>query len=110
MRRSLALTATAIGLVLAVAAGCAQDGAVSKAPAASVASATAAPTKADNFRLVDATGISHELYRLKDAPAVVLVTQAVGAADVKAMAPELEKARAAYGAKGVEFFMLNSSL
>jgi len=107
MRRSLTLTA--IGLVLAVTASCAQDGAVSKAPA-SVASAAAAPTKADNFRLVDATGISHELYRLKDAPAVVLVTQTVGAGDVKAMAPELEKARATYAAKGVEFFMLNSSL
>jgi peroxiredoxin len=102
------LTATAIGLVLALSLGLAQKVATAKSPAPEVTSPAAA--KIDNFRLVDATGISHELYRLKDAPAVVIVAESLGSADVRKMAPELEKVRAAYAGKGVEFFMLNPSL
>jgi hypothetical protein len=94
------MTATAIGLALAVAAGCAQvksDSAV--APAATI----------DNFRLVSAEGFAHELYRLKDASAVVLVMHGVGSPEVAELAPELEKLRADYKAKGVEFLMVNSN-
>lgn len=100
------LAASAIGLVLAVAASCAQ--APASETTAAVASA-ATPSRVDNFRLVDADGRAHDLYRLKDAAAVVLVMHDVGSADVAKAAPELAKLQAAYAAKGVEFRMLNSN-
>jgi hypothetical protein len=72
------------------------------------ADATAtAPTKIDSFRLVDANGRAHDLYRLKDASAVVIVMHGP---DFKKTGPELEALRASYAAKGVEFFMLDSTL
>jgi hypothetical protein len=60
--------------------------------------------------LVDADMEAHELYRLADAKAVVIVTQSNGDAVVRSQAPALKALKAAYGAKGVEFLMLNSSL
>ncbi len=102
-------TLTALGLVLAIAsAGCAQQGPVGAeasvtAPMAQVAS------RADNFRLVTADGYAKELYRYKDAPAVVLVMHGVGSAEIARTAPELAKLEAAYKARGVEFFMVNSN-
>ena len=102
-------TLTAIGLVLALgAAGCAQQGPVGAeasvtAPMASVAA------RADNFRLVTADGFAKELYRYKDASAVVLVMHGVGSAEIARTAPELAKLEASYRAKGVEFFMINSN-
>ena len=71
------------------------------------ASATA---RVDNFMLVDADMEAHELYRLADAKAVVIVTQANGDAVTRALAPNLKALKAAYAAKGVEFMMLNSNL
>src|SRR5450432_4282855 len=59
--------------------------------------AATAPAKVDNFMLVD-------------AEAVVIVTQANGDAVARNLAPALKSLKAAYGAKGVEFVMLNSSL
>ncbi|HEX2817755.1 MAG TPA: hypothetical protein VHN39_15280 [Phenylobacterium sp.] len=72
--------------------------------------AATAPAKVDNFMLVDADMEAHELYRLADAKAVVIVTQANGDAVARNLAPALKSLKAAYGAKGVEFVMLNSSL
>jgi hypothetical protein len=100
MRRSLALSATAIGLALAVAASCAQVKSSEAVPAAA---------KIDNFRLVSAEGFAHELYRMRDASAVVLVMHAAGSPDIAKQAAELEKLRADYKAKGVEFLMVNSN-
>lgn len=102
-------TLTAIGLVLVLgSAGCAQQGA--SGPEASVAAPMAgAPARADNFRLVTADGFAKELYRYKDAPAVVLIMHGVGSAEVARTAPELARLHAAYKAKGVEFFMVNSN-
>jgi hypothetical protein len=102
-------TLTALGLVLALgAAGCAQQGPVGTE--ASVAAPMAAtPTRADNFRLVTADGFAKELYRYKDAPAVVLVMHGAGSAEIARTAPELAKLQATYAAKGVEFFMINSN-
>ena len=98
------LAATAVGLVLAVA-GIA--GVAIANPPVPVATTAAVPAKVDPFRLVDAVGRAHDLYRLKDATAVVLVMHG---ADVSKTGAELEKLKAAYGDKGVEFFMLNSTL
>jgi len=97
----------------ALLAACTSDGAApSVMGAASPASATAAmaPATVDNFMLVDQNLEAHELYRLGDAKAVVLVTQANGDAAMRGLAPALKALKANYGAKGVEFAMLNSSL
>ncbi len=104
MKRSMALTA--IGLVLALGAtSCAQQGILGNQAAAPVAAAA----KIDNFRLVSADGFAHELYRLKDASAVVLVMHGVGSRDLAKDAPEIVRLQAAYKAKGVEFLLLNSN-
>jgi hypothetical protein len=100
------LAASALGLVLAVAASCAQ------APASETAAAetsVATPARVDNFRLVEAGGKAVELYRMKDASAIVLVMHSAGSADVAKVAPELAKLQAAYEDKGVEFLMVNSN-
>ena len=60
--------------------------------------------------LVDPDLEAHELYRMADAKAVVLVTQSNGDAVMRGQAPALKALKAAYAAKGVEFMMLNSSL
>ena len=72
--------------------------------------AMASAPRIDNFLLVDANMEAHELYRLGDAPAIVLVTQANGDAAMQKAAPQLKALKAAFGAKGVEFMMLNSNL
>jgi len=102
------LTATAVGLVLAASASCMERATLTKAPLTNEASLTA--DRVDNFRLVDEAGRAHELYRLKDAKAVVLVMQGVGCPIVRKMSPDLEKVRADYAAKGVEFLMINSNI
>lgn len=98
------LTATGIGLVLAV-----SSVGIHTAMAKANDSAVVVAERADNFRLVDADGRAHELYRLKDASAVVFATTALGAADMKKFAPEIEALKAAYADKGVEFLMLNAT-
>ena len=97
-------TATGIGLVLAVS-GIGIHTAVAKANDNSVVVAE----RADNFRLVDAEGRAHELYRLKDASAIVFATHALGASDMQKFAPEIEALKAAYADKGVEFMMINAT-
>jgi len=79
-----------------------------KAPAAPATAAHA--SRVDNFMLVDANMEAHELYRLGDANAIVLVTQSNGDAVMQKAAPALKALKAAYAAKGVEFMMLNSNL
>lgn len=80
-------------------------------------SATAAPesvklagTRVDNFMLPDQTGLGHELFYFKKAPAVVIVSAALGDETTKRSAAELEKLKAKYADKGVHFMLLNSSL
>lgn len=97
-------TATGIGLVLAVS-GVGIHTAVAKANDNSVVVAE----RADNFRLVDAEGRAHELYRLKDASAIVFATHALGASDMQKFAPEIEALKTAYAEKGVEFLMINAT-
>jgi hypothetical protein len=109
------VTLTAIGLVLALgAASCAQPGDMVAANDVAIAVQDQAPmaevaARIDNFRLVSADGYARELYRLKDAPAVVVVMHAAGSPDTAAVAPKLEALKAEWGPKGVEFMMLNSS-
>ena len=107
-----------IGVLLAGSAllfGCTTDGqAVSALDTATVVNAEVAnaalPATVDNFMLADATLMGHELYRLSDAKAVVLVSYGVGCPISRAMTPEIKKLRDAYKAKGVEFLMVDSNL
>ncbi|HEY3947809.1 redoxin domain-containing protein [Phenylobacterium sp.] len=106
----LALFASAAALV-----GCTSDQSSSAqalsatAHGTGVAATAAMPSRVDNFMLVDQNLEAHELYRLADAPAVVLVTQQNGDAVVQKLAPQINKIAADYGAKRVEFMMINSS-
>ncbi|WP_334160581.1 redoxin family protein [Phenylobacterium sp.] len=96
--------------------GCTTDGAPNALASGEAASATesvvaaALPTQVDNFMLTDADYMGHELYRLADAKAVVIVTHMNGCPIVRAMTPALKELRDAYKDKGVEFLMLNSAL
>lgn len=66
-------------------------------------------SKVENFRLIDHTGRSIELYRSAEAPAVVLYTHGVGCPVVRRSIPELNRLREKYGAEGVVFYMLNAN-
>ncbi|HEY8573740.1 redoxin family protein [Phenylobacterium sp.] len=99
----------------ALLASCTTDGKLSAASDISVAVTTEAavaalPATVDNFMLADAEMMGHELYRLADAKAVVLVSYGVGCPISRAMTPEIKKLRDAYKAKGVEFLMFDSNL
>lgn len=66
--------------------------------------------RVDNFRLVDATGKSHELYYHSDMKAVVLMIQGNGCPIVRQAAPAYQDLADQYQSKGVTFLMMNSNL
>ncbi|HET9160166.1 MAG TPA: redoxin domain-containing protein, partial [Caulobacteraceae bacterium] len=103
MKRAL-LAASAV--VIAAGAGI---GLVQVANSAAPAAAAGAPAKVDNFQLTDQSLMAHELYYFKYAPAIVVMSRTNNSAYSKAAAGELEKLAAAYKAKGVLFYMLDSS-
>jgi hypothetical protein len=89
---------------------CAANDQAPSALASGSAVAATAQTRVANFLLADQNLEAHELYRLADAPAVVIVTQQNGDAVIQKLAPQLNKISADYGKQGVEFMMMNSSL
>lgn len=103
------MTISRIAVLLGGAAIIAVGAASARTPAKASAEPSAAARVA-NFLLVDQNLVAHELYRLGDAPAVVIVTEQNGDAVMRSAAPQLNKLAADYGAKGVEFMMMNSSL
>ena len=70
---------------------------------------TAKPVKAENFRLMDQRGESHELYRYANEKAVVLYVQGNGCPIARQSYPELRRVSRAYRDKDVVFFMLNAN-
>src|SRR4051812_4015663 len=80
------------------------------APQAGHPAAATASTAVGNFLLVDANFEAHELYRMGESKAVVLVTQSNGDSALRADAPALKALKAAYADKGVQLWMLNSNL
>ena len=93
------------------AAGLSLAGAASLAPHARAGtSAAEAAIRVDDFQLTDHTRTAQRLYYYAYAPAIVLMTQSNEGAASSASAAALEKLAAAYRAKGVVFFMLNSNL
>lgn len=77
--------------------------------APSVHAAPDKPSRARNFRLQDHRGASHELYRMKDATAIVLVSMQVGCPHIRAIAPDLLALQSGYGDRGVKAFLLDSN-
>jgi redoxin len=66
------------------------------------------PRRAENFRLTDHLGRSHELDRYASAKAVVLYTVGNGCPIVRQNFERLKELREEYKPKGVEFFMINA--
>src|SRR5204862_3790492 len=94
----------------ALVAGCAAETLAPNALTSSSPVAATTPARVDNFLLVDQNLVAHELYRLGDAPAVVIVTQRNGDAVIRGQAAQVNRLSGDYGARGVEVMMLNSSL
>lgn len=77
---------------------------------ARLASALSPGETVDNFRLLDHTGKSRQLYYLSDMKAVVLMAQGNGCDASRKAVPELEALRDKYKEQGVEFLLINSNL
>ncbi len=95
--------------------GCSTSPAINALQQAQGVSATvpmsAMPAKVDNFMLVDAQKLeAHELYRLADARAIVLVSTGVGCPIARAMTPALKALHDKYAAQGVEMMLVDSNL
>ncbi len=72
---------------------------------------SAMPATVDNFMLVDAQKLeAHELYRMADAKAIVLVSTGVGCPIARSMTPALKALRDKYAAQGVEMMLVDSNL
>jgi AhpC/TSA family/EF hand len=72
---------------------------------------SAVPARVDNFMLVDAQKLeAHELYRMADDKAIVLVSTGVGCPIARAMTPALKALRDKYAAQGVEVMLVDSNL
>jgi hypothetical protein len=70
----------------------------------------AAEDVADNFRLTDHQGVSHELYYLSDMKAVVLLAQGNDCDASRKAATAVQALKSKYEAQGVTFLAINSNL
>src|SRR6185503_8788271 len=70
----------------------------------------AGPTRVDDFMLADQDLLAHQLYRMSDDKAVVLVTYASGDKQLRADAPALMALKAAYAGKGVDMLAIDSRI
>ena len=109
MKRVHGWMAAVLAAVSFVALGYWAVGDVGRIARADAAPEVVQPLTADNFRLTDQNLQSHELYRLRDAKAVVLITQMNGCPVSRNTAGAIHALQQAYAGKGVEFMMLNSS-
>jgi len=103
----MGIAATAVATVLGLG-YIAADGGFST-PARADDATVASPIKVDDFRLTDQNLHSHELRRLKDASAIVLITQQDGCPVSRNTAASVKALQDQYAGKHVEFFMLNST-
>jgi hypothetical protein len=80
------------------------------APIALVASAvaTAAPTPVSDFGLIDHQGVQHQLSRLGENKAVVIMSQSNSCAENIDSLPRFKLLRTMWGKQGVKFLMLNA--
>jgi hypothetical protein len=78
---------------------------------AAAAPMSAMPATVDNFMLVDAQHLeAHELYRMADAKAIVLISTGVGCPIARAMTPAVKALAEKYRAQGVEVMLVDSNL
>lgn len=95
---------------LAVVAGVGVAAAVTQHSSNSSAPSVAPGTRVDDFRLLDSSGKSHQLYYMTDKKAIVLIAQG-NSCEVNAKSlPVVKSLRNQYGKRDVEFFMINSNL
>lgn len=99
--------AATVAAALAVIA-CSNERTAEAAPPTAKAKADAVVT-IPNFTLTDQTGASHELYKMTDASAIVMVMQGVGCPIVQQLTPDVKDLQASYEPKGVRFLMLNAN-
>jgi len=109
---ALATTAATAFLFGCTASGSAPDALSGSAPAATFERVAAAPAPAiiENFMLSDTDYMGHEIYRMTDAKAIVIVTTGNGCPIARNLTPHLKVLQARYGAQGVKFLLLNSNL
>ena len=79
-------------------------------PAGAAPDAGASVARVDNFQLSDQDFFAHQLHRLKDAKAVVLLAYASGDKEIARDASKLMALKAAYELQGVAFLALDSRL
>ena len=80
-------------------------------PALAAGAASAIPARVDNFMLVDAQRLeAHDLYRMGDSKAVVLISTGVGCPIARAMTPAVKALRDRFAAQGVEVMLIDSNL
>ncbi len=101
--RLLTLSAAAVACLVFAASATVQ----ASAPASS---APAPGAHVDDFQLTDTSLMAHRLYYYRYAPAIVLMTRTEATPYSAAASAEIEKLAAAYKAKGVRFFMIDSTL
>ena len=99
-------TGLAVSVALAVAVGCQ----TTNQSGGHTAAALSPGGKVDNFRLLDHTGASHQLYYLTDKKAVVLIAQGNSCSANSKALPDIKKLRDKYASQNVEFLMINSNL
>lgn len=94
--------------------GCTTDGAAPNALSAgaqvSAVEASSASATVDNFMLADTSFMGHELYRMSDAKAIVIVSHGVGCPISRSLTPAVMALKKAYEGRGVQILMLNSNL
>ncbi|HEY5647522.1 MAG TPA: redoxin family protein, partial [Pseudomonadales bacterium] len=66
--------------------------------------------RVENFRLLDQSGDSHELYYYDDMKAVVVMVQGNGCPIVRNAMPAFQTLKNQYADQGVQFLLLNSNL
>src|SRR5262245_42559758 len=105
------LTVAALAMAALAAARSNEKTADAAAPAAKSAPPTAeikTPATIADFTLSDQSGQAHELYKMTDAKAIVMVLQGVGCPIVQQLTPDIKDLQAKYESKGVKFLMLNA--
>lgn len=94
----------------AAVAGLAAIAATSYFAAGAAPNAAAHVARVDNFQLSDQDFFAHQLYRLKDAKAVVILTYASGDGGVARDAQRLMALKATHESQGVAFLAVDSKL
>jgi len=95
-------------LVLGLALSFALAGATAMAAAPEEAATAEQPDRVENFRLIDHQDRSIELYRYREAKAVVLYLYGIGCPIVRQSVPAFNRLREEFEPEGVRFLLINA--